>query len=89
MSHLWVTQELWGRRPHTGKDLAEFLGHAESLRRLGEGHRPPKSPPLLNPASTWRMPDRFVLPRWTGSLPHPDELIEAMTAWPDTSAEPV
>ena len=36
VSHLWVTQELWGRRPDGGKDFSEFLGHAESLGDLAK-----------------------------------------------------
>jgi hypothetical protein len=83
VSHLWITLELWGACPTTSRGLADFLEHAESLRKLGEAHRPRKSPPLLDPAATWKMSDLFILPPWEGPLPTPAMLIESMQAWRD------
>src|SRR4051794_40334941 len=61
VSHFWCA--LRGRQlPEGGKELAEFLGEAESLRRLGQDHKPRNSPSLLNPDSVWRVPEGFELP---------------------------
>jgi hypothetical protein len=87
VAHFWaatvMAPQIWGERANSGAHLARFLGFAEALRRkaivvqLDQG-------PALDPAKTWTVPDRFVLPAWDIQIPTPNSLADAMTHWPRT-----
>ncbi len=51
----------------------EWLAGAEDLRRRGEAFRP--KVPVLDPGTTWRMPDELVLPSVPFELPPVDTII--------------
>jgi hypothetical protein len=36
---------------------------------------------LLDPCITWKVPDRFILPRWDIPMPHPSVLEAQMMTW--------
>ena len=51
-------------------ELLEWIAVAEELRRRGEALRPPKAKtPVLDPGTTWRMPDELELPTAAVRLP--------------------
>jgi hypothetical protein len=74
VAHFWtatiILPELWRNRANSGADLASFLGAAEQIRMMGERVRLDLGL-LLDPEKTWKVPDRFVLPRWEIPLPSP------------------
>ena len=54
------------------RPLAKWLALAEQLRRRGEEWVPYRGHhPLLDPAKTWKVPDRFDLPLAEQGLPQP------------------
>ncbi len=77
-AHLWARQSM-GPMGELCDDLPlflEWIAGAEDLRRRGEAFRPPKAkPPVLDPGTTWRMPDELVLPSATLELPSVDTII--------------
>ena len=75
--------DLWrdaGRRG--GRDLALFLAYAEALRKQGESHRAPRAKStLLEPAETWTVPARIILPNIAPQpLPSPAALKAELAA---------
>jgi hypothetical protein len=82
--HLWTAAklqpELWQNRANGGRELAEFLGCAESLRMAAEKVRLDRGL-LLDPIKSWKVPSRFTLPQWEIRLPTPDMLKESMKLW--------
>ncbi len=88
VAHLWaatvIAPSLWERRAEGGKDLAVFLGFAEQLRKMGES-TPLSQGTLLDPALTWKVPERFILPPWEIPLPTPEMILDAMLQWPRLS----
>ncbi len=86
--HLWaatvIAPPLWQGRAEGGKELAKFLGFAEQLRIMGES-APLSHGTLLDPAVTWKVPARFILPQWDIGLPTPEMLLDAMLQWPRLS----
>jgi hypothetical protein len=67
-AHLSATMlffpQLWQQAAESGGHLAEFLAYAEALRIRGESHLTgiPKRP-LLDPETTWKVPDWVILPQ--------------------------
>ncbi len=56
--------------------LLEWIAGAEDLRRRGEALRPSKAKaPVLDPGTTWQMPDELALPPPTLVLPSVDTII--------------
>ena len=54
----------------------EWIAGAKDLRRRGEAFRPLKAKaPVLDPCTTWRMPDELALPSATLALPSVDMII--------------
>jgi hypothetical protein len=87
--HFWASAtfapDLWeAARSAGGRELAAFLGHGERLRVTAESVRL-DGVPLLDPALTWKVPDRFVLPRWEIPMPTPAMIEAAMSEWADLS----
>lgn len=79
VAHFWMTlfawRELWKESAGNGSKLALWLALAEETRRLGEGFVPLRaSTPVLDPTRTWKVPDRFLLPKVTVEMPHFDEI---------------
>lgn len=78
VAHLWAAQNIW-RCPMKELDhpeLLEWTAVAEELRRRGEALRPPKAKtPVLDPDTTWRMPDELALPSVTVELPSAKAII--------------
>ncbi len=78
VAHLWAAQSMCtmfklGDDPQV---LLEWIAGAEDLRRRGEAFRPPKAKaPVLDPGTTWRMPDELALPPPTLVLPSVDTII--------------
>ncbi len=77
-AHLWAAQsmcsmfELCDDHPL----FLEWIAGAEDLRRRGEALRPPWSrTTVLDPGTTWRMPDELVLPSVKVTLPSAGEII--------------
>ncbi len=59
----------------------EWIAGAEDLRRRGEAFRPPKAKsPVLDPGTTWRMPDELALPSVTLELPPVDTIISKIVS---------
>jgi hypothetical protein len=83
--HFWASAtfapDLWeAARSAGGRELAAFLGYGEHLRVMAEAVRL-DGVPLLDPALTWKVPDRFVLPRCEILLPTPAMIEAAMSEW--------
>ena len=78
VAHLWAAQSMCsmfklGDDPQV---LLEWIAGAEDLRRRGEAFKPPKAKtPVLDPDTTWRMPDELALPPPTLVLPSVDTII--------------
>ncbi len=80
-AHLWARQSM-GPMGELCDDLPlflEWIAGAEDLRRRGEAFRPPKAKtPVLDPSTTWRMPDELALPSATLELPSVDTIISTI-----------
>ncbi len=68
VAHLWAAMEtkrdLFRRAANDGRVFAEWLALAEEFRRLGESWIPLHGKePILSPSKTWKVPERFSLPR--------------------------
>ncbi len=77
VAHLWAAREaeIVGDR-YDPLLVLEWLTVAEELRRRGEALRPPRAKtPVLDPGTTWRMPDELALPSATMKLPSAKTII--------------
>lgn len=71
-AHLWAGHSMCPMvaRGDDPQVLLEWIAGAEDLRRRGEALRPLKQKlPVLDPDTTWRMPDELVLPSMQVDLP--------------------
>ena len=87
--HFWaaslMAQCVWqAAKEFGGSRLADFLGFAERLRLLGEAVSL-DGRSLLDPALTWKVSERFVLPQWNIAIPTPSALEAETLRWPDLS----
>ena len=78
VAHLWAAQSMCScpMKELEPPAFLEWIAGAEDLRRRGEAFRPPKAKtPVLDPSTTWKMPDELKLPPMTVPLPSVDEII--------------
>lgn len=78
VAHLWAAQNMcpMGDLFYDPPLFLKWIARAEDLRRRGEAFRPPNAKaPVLDPGTTWRMPDELKLPPVTVLLPSVDTMI--------------
>jgi len=76
-AHLWAAREaeIVGDR-YDPLLVLEWITVAEELRRRGEALRPPNAKnPVLDPCTTWKMPDELELPAPPLTLPSVDSTL--------------
>ena len=81
-AHLWAAQNMCSMFELYDEHavVLEWISGAEDLRRRGETFQPPWSrKTVLDPRTTWQMPDKLLLPSVTVDLPPADTIISEIT----------